>query len=252
MNHAHFHALKRSEGLAIANSEVHLWLAALDAWDARVSLWSRVLSEEEFSRAQRFCFDTDRNRFIIRRGLLRKILSLYLGIAPEGIQFNYGIYGKPYLSQELGLGDLQFSISHSDGLALYAFTRNRRIGIDLEVIKELPDLEHMAECLFSPEESALLRRLAPNLQKQRFFHWWTCKEAYLKATGEGLTYPLSLVNISLDPAKPPQFLNPGSLSKDHKWSLKVLSPTPTSVAALAVEGREYCLNYRFWQPSIQE
>jgi 4'-phosphopantetheinyl transferase len=241
-----------SGSLNLSNREVHVWSVSLDRWHRRLSRLSRMLSADEFSRANRFYFDEDRNRFIIRHGLLRKILSLYLGTDPGGIKFNYGPFGKPYLSQGLGRGDIQFSMSHSDGLALYAFTRDRRIGIDLEVIQEFPDIEHIAACFFSPKENALLRQLPPEVQQRRFFHWWTCKEAYLKATGKGMTYPLNLVGISLDPVKPSQLLNPESLSQDHQWSLKVLSPTPTSVAAMAVEGRDYCLNCWFWQPCTKE
>lgn len=252
MTHTDFQGLKMSAGLAIANLEVHLWLASLDQWNESFSLLSSMLSEDEFSRAKSFYFEGDRRRFIIRRGLLRKILSLYLGTDPGKIQFSYGPDGKPYLSQELGSGAIQFSISHSDGLAIYAFTRGRRIGVDLEVVQEWTDIEHIAACFFSPRENALLRQLSPKLQRQKFFHWWTCKEAYLKATGEGLTYPLNLVDISLDLAKPPQFLNPESPTKGSKWSLKVLSPTRNSVAALAVEGHEYSLSCRLWQPYSKE
>lgn len=250
MTQTDFPAFIMPAGLGIADSEVHVWLVALDRWDDRVSSLSRLLSGDEWSRARRFYFEADRHRFIIKRGCLRKLLSLYLGIAPGQIRFSYGPHGKPYLSRELHRSDLHFSLSHSHGLAIYAIIRSRRIGIDLEVFRELPDLAHMAACFFCSEESAHLRQLSPNLQVQRFFHWWTLKEAYLKAMGTGLTYPLNRLRISLDPAGPPRLLEIDSPLTSPQWSLRLLSPTGNSVAALALEGREYSLKCHSLQPPL--
>jgi 4'-phosphopantetheinyl transferase len=236
--------------LVISNLDVHLWLVAIDQLDGSLSRLSRMLSEDEFSRAESFYFDVDRKRFITRRGLLRIILSFYIGINPKEIQFSYGSYGKPYLSTELDNGNIQFSLSHSDGLAIYAFTRGCRIGLDMEAMKELPDVEYIVACFFSPRENAIFRQLAPKLQQERFLQWWTRKEAYLKATGEGLTHPLNMVDIALGPDEPTQLLHPGAHSKGSDWSLKVLSPAKHYVAAVVVESQKFNLSCWHWQPSI--
>jgi 4'-phosphopantetheinyl transferase len=250
MSYPDFDSCRALKGLEISNPDVHVWLAGLDQLEDSLSHLSELLSEDEVARAQSYYLGRDRNRYIGRHGLLRKILSLYLDVSPGEIHFNYGALGKPYLSQELRRGDIQFSLSHSDGLAIYAFTRRRRIGIDLEVIRELPDIDHIAECFFSPEETDHLRKLPPNLQLQGFLQWWACKEAYLKATGEGLTCPLNLVNISLDREKTLQVKNLESDDKSSHWSLEMLSFSHNYVAAAAIEGHDYRLSWWTCPPFV--
>ena len=96
---------------------VHVWCASLD-WPSP-NLY-KILSQDEQARADRFYFELDRNRFIVARGLLRTILSGYLGIESSQVQFCYGPYGKPALKSTLRVKEIHFSVSHSNNLVLYA------------------------------------------------------------------------------------------------------------------------------------
>lgn len=191
-------------------------------------------------RAHRFHFEQDKTRFIIGRGLLRIILGRYLKIKPEQLQFFYSPTGKPALVSSSS--KVQFNLSHSEEMILYAFTRDRFIGIDLEYLRPIPDLKQLIQQFFSVAETSAILSLPVSEQQQAFFQTWTCKEAYLKATGVGLAQ-LQQVEISLTPGEPYRLLN-NKLSA-NRWSLQTLTLAPDYVAALVVEGQDWHL--KCWQ-----
>ncbi len=208
----------------------------------------QTLSPDEHTRADRFYFQKDRERFTIARGLLRIILGRYLNMEPCCLQFRYNPYGKPALANESGGNGLRFNLSHSDGLALYAITRGREIGVDIERIR--PDLAEgqMAERFFSSREVKALRALPPSSQPVGFFNCWTRKEAYIKASGKGLTLPLDQFDVSLVPGEPAALLCvSGDPEESSRWCLQDSSPGPGYVAALAVEGHNWRLKCWQWQ-----
>jgi 4'-phosphopantetheinyl transferase len=152
------------------------------------------------------------------------------------LRFGYNPYGKPALVGEEGEKGLRFNVSHSHGLALYAITRGREIGVDLERIRPFPDLIGLAERFFSPKEVAALRTLPAPMQTEAFLTCWTRKEAYIKAKGEGLSLPLSQFEVSLAPGEPSALLRTQwDALEASRWSLHALTPGPGYVAALAVE-----------------
>ena len=122
--------------------------------------------------------------------------------APECLSFCYGSHGKPALVWESGGDAIRFNISHSDGVALYAVTRGREVGIDLELVRRGLEIEEIAERFFSRLEIATLRALPTPLRRYAFFLCWTRKEAYIKARGEGLSLPLDQFDVSLIPGEP--------------------------------------------------
>jgi len=182
----------------IGDDEVHVWRIALDRGDGD-SLRAR-LSSDELARAARFHFERDRTRFLVARAALREILAHYLGASPAEIAFVYGDHGKPALAPPHG--DLRFNLSHSHGLALCAVTRGREVGVDVERIRELDDLEDLARSVFSARELAALHRLPEPGLLAGFFTGWTRKEAFIKALGEGLSHPLKRFDVSLEPGRP--------------------------------------------------
>lgn len=197
-------------------------------------------------RAELFHFEQDRKRFIVGRGVLRTILALYLGTEPSRLQFCYGPHGKPYLADRLGDATLRFNLAHSHELALYAFTRGREIGVDLEYIRYMPGVEQIAARFFSTRENAVLHALPTSQKQEAFFNCWTLKEAYIKAIGNGLAQPLDKFDVSLAPGEPARLLSvEGAPEEASRWSLKALTPAPGYVAALAVEGHDWRLTY--WQ-----
>jgi len=156
--------------------DIHVWSVSLDQLASRVQTLSQTLSPDERMRAERFHFEEDRNHFIISRGILRTILGRYLSVEPDKLQFCYGKHGKPALADISGKGRICFNSSRSEGLALYAFTRDREIGIDIEHIRDIPEMEHIVEGFFSEREKVVFRSLPESKRKEAFFHCWTRKE----------------------------------------------------------------------------
>src|SRR5207245_9098248 len=133
---------------------------------------------------------SDRHHYIAVRELLRSILCKYLAKEPGQLRFSYNPYGKPELASPADSGALRFNLAHSRGLALYAFTRRRQIGIDVEMIRPDFATEEIAARFFSPAEIAVLRSLPRELQPLAFFSCCTRQEAFIKARGMGLSLPL--------------------------------------------------------------
>jgi len=230
----------------LAKDEVHLWRAYLDPAVQHLGRLKHCLSPDELRRAERFHFQKDRHRFIVARGVLRKILSLYLKREPNELRFRLNVHGKPFLDREFDASALRFNLSHSHGMALYAVTRSREVGIDVEGIRADFKGKEIAERFFSPREVAMLRALPPDTQEQGFFACWTRKEAYAKARGEGVSFPLDQFDVSVAPEEPATLLHTkGDPQEVSRWSLQKLDPGPGYVAALAVEGDSWLL--RCWQ-----
>lgn len=237
------------ERLSLGCDEVHVWRAGLDQSPSQVESLQGLLDDEERSRADRFYFSRDRRRFIVARGVLRSLVGRYLGTAPELISFSFGVYRKPTLCSESSPDAIRFNLSHSHGAALYALTRGREVGVDLELIRGDVKADQIAEQFFSRNEITALRTLPPSLRRHAFFLCWTRKEAYIKARGDGLTMPLDQFDVSLIPGEPATLLSTRPVSDEAlKWSLRNLTPASDYAAALAVEGRGWTLSCRQWSP----
>ncbi|MEH2107942.1 4'-phosphopantetheinyl transferase HetI [Nostoc sp.] len=224
--------------LTLLPDEIHVWRIDLDQPESQLQNLAATLSSDETARAERFYFQEHRQRFIAGRGILRTILGSYLGIQPLHVEFNYQHRGKPVLADKFADSRLAFNLSHSQGLGLCAVNCTRPIGVDLEYIRPMSDLEALAKRFFLPREYETLRSLSPNQQQEVFFRYWTCKEAYLKATGDGISQ-LEQVEVSLTPTEPAKL----QISED--WSLFELVPANNYVAAVAVENFGWDL--KCWQ-----
>jgi 4'-phosphopantetheinyl transferase len=236
--------------LALGAADVHVWRAALADETADMQQLGELLSADEKERAERFRFQLDRERFLMARGILRIILSRYLNQKPQALRFTYNRFGKPAL-ESAGADALHFNLSHSDGLALYAVTRRRELGIDVERIRSERAHKQIAERFFSPHEVAALRGLPRSVQAQAFFNCWTRKEAYIKATGRGLGSALHRFSVSLAPDEPAALLQtPNDEGEASRWSLCALNAGTGYATALAVEGHDWRLSC--WQFSMLE
>jgi 4'-phosphopantetheinyl transferase len=227
----------QSDRRELNTDEVHVWHALLD--EQLAHRLEPVLSEEERTRADRFHFQKDRNHFIVARGMLRTILASYLNANPIDLRFCCGEKGKPALMNIGGKDSIEFNLAHSHGMALFAFSRNRVLGVDLEFIRNELAAEEVAEQFFSNAEVDALRSLSPEARSQAFFNCWTRKEAYIKARGEGLTMPLNEFDVSLVPGET------AALLKNHKdpdevsrWSMQSIPVEAGYVAALVAEGSD--------------
>ena len=229
----------------LAGAEVHVWAAPLELPEARLAVIVAMLSPDEQVRAARFHFERDRGRFIAGRGFLRALLGRYLQTEPAQLQFSYSPRGKPSLAAPANNG-LHFNLAHSDALALLAVTRACPVGVDVERINPLRDAEGITERFFSPRESAALKALPADQKPAAFFNLWTRKEAWLKATGDGISEFLSKSEVSFLPDEPARFLSIlGDTQAAAAWTLEDLKPAEGFKAALAapVQG----VHLRCWQ-----
>jgi len=230
--------------LNLGANEVHVWCASLDCDRAVLSRLEGTLSSDEIARASRFVLTTDRNHFVVARGILRNLLGAYLMLSPASLQFNYGKYGKPALQTKACNSPLQFNLSHSSGLAMYALSLGRRLGIDVERIRPQLAVEDIARRYFAQRELADLKALPSQLRAEGFFLCWTRKEAYVKAHGAGLSIPLDSFAVSLTPGRPAELQSADSA----QWSLRSFEPSPGSVAAIVGEGKDWQTLHWSWRP----
>jgi 4'-phosphopantetheinyl transferase len=218
---------------------VVVWAARLEVEQAQLDAYTGLLSADERERATRFHFEQHRRRFTAARGILRCLLGGYLNRHPADIRFVYGSAGKPALDRDEGL---RFNVAHSHEMALYAFTYAREIGVDIEFMRPVADMEQVAACCFSRREFADWKGLSEAQKPEGFFNGWTRKEAYIKALGEGLSHPLNQFDVSLRPGQAARLLNvQGNPSEAARWSLQAIHPEPGYAAALAVEGQGWTL-----------
>ncbi len=233
---------------SLSGDEVHVWRVALDQERERVEAFRETLSPDELDRSARFHFTRDSNHFVIARAALRNILGRYLAERPECLRFATTYFGKPSLTGSTAGEGLRFNLSHSGGLALYAFARERELGIDIERLREDFDGLGIAANYFSPREVTVLRSLPPAAQTQAFFNCWTRKEAYIKARGEGLSMPLDQFDVSFAPDEPARLVrNINDPQEASRWSLRELQPGGDYAAAIAVEGHDWRLSCWQWQ-----
>lgn len=217
--------------------EVHLWRIPLDRPEEAVAGLGRVLDPEEARRAGRFRLERHRRRFVVGRGALRVILSRYLDAPPSRLAFRYGDFGKPALAGPEGAPPLQFNLAHSHELGLLAVTLDRRVGVDLERVRPMDRIDRLVGRRFSALERAAFAALPAAERLGAFFRAWTRKEAYLKATGLGLSFPLDRFDVSLGPSEPARLIRvDGRPEEAARWSLHDLAPGPDYLGALAVEG----------------
>jgi 4'-phosphopantetheinyl transferase len=228
---------------------VHVWAARLDEPSACGHV--ELLSRDEIARAERFHFARDRRRFVAARTLLRQIAGNYLSSDPADLRFVYGATGKPALAQPES--PLRFNLSHSGEIALFAFAMGCELGVDVELERELPEAEGIAERYFSPAERAELRRLAPEERPSAFFRCWTRKEAFIKATGDGLSLPLDAFDVTAGPGKPARLLRvEGGTQTCRRFWLQDLEPAGGFAAALAVDGHPARIERWAWEGRGEE
>jgi 4'-phosphopantetheinyl transferase len=227
----------------LGQDEVHLWAVPLGISPETSSYFKSILSRDEEERAGRFRKIRDAERYVAARGSLRSLLGGYLTIAPDRLRFAYDPSGKPRLAGEKTLTSIGFSVSHSDDLALFGFVRGHKIGVDVERIRPDFDVEDLAARYFSPNEFKKLRSLPADRRTEAFYCGWTRKEAYLKARGEGLSFPLDRVEVSLTPNEPAILKASDDPGLSRRWIVRHLSPVPGYIGAAAVEGRDMAFSY---------
>ena len=182
----------------VKSGEIHLWSARLDRPVDFLGRCEAILSADERERAARFRAGTLRNRYIAGRGTLRILLGRYFEADPAELSLAYQSHGKPELDPPWKGRGVEFNVSHSGDVALFAFTRERPIGVDVEAIRPMENAAGLLERFFSAEEVAQWRQTPAERQGLVFFQGWTRKEAWLKAVGSGLSFPLDQFCVTMD------------------------------------------------------
>jgi 4'-phosphopantetheinyl transferase len=228
----------------LAPGDVDVWSVPLDTTPAALEAFERTLSEDEVERADRFCFERDRRRYVCARGALRELLSRYLRVESRDITFRYGTNGKPALDGGLD-GLLAFNVSHSGELALIAIGRGMELGVDVEAVRPMQDAGDIAARFFAPGEHERLMSLPDDERTNAFFACWTRKEAYLKALGSGLAKPLDAFEVTFAPDEAPALLVYGDDRETARWRISDLAPGGGYAGALVTEGAATARRWRF-------
>jgi len=223
--------------LTFPSGRIDIWRLRLDPHGLPEQDLRGILARDEVARASRFHFEDDRRRYIKCRGALRILLGRYLETPPAEIRFQYENYGKPEIALTHDSRGLRFSVSNSGGLALIAVGSGSAIGVDIEKVRPMPDFLDIARRFFPAREVQAILALGENKRQEAFFACWTRKEAFLKSTGDGLTYPLSEFSVSVDPDGPAELLEvKGDPNAVTHWSLESVRPGAGYMGALAYKG----------------
>jgi len=215
---------------------VDVWCVELDSTQFLIDNFLGILDEAEKVRCARYHFEADRRKFILRRGVLRQLLGKYLNIEPSQLRYTTNEFGKPALDQCFG-SSLQFNLSSSGEATLLAFAQVRRVGIDIERVRQDFETGPIAERFFSAAEQASLSQLPAGQRVRGFYHCWTRKEAVIKALGRGLSLPLDSFDVNLAPGEPAKMLAAREAALAvMQLKLQNLEPSIGYTAALAVEG----------------
>ncbi len=213
---------------------VHIVRVNLDTWPADPS----ALSDAERERADRFVFDDDRRRYVAVHSAMREALGRCVGQPAAALRFSSGPRGKPKLAANSAV---RFNLSHAAERAVLALALGREVGVDIEAERPI-DAVSVAERFFSPAERAALLDIAPDDRIAAFYRGWTRKESFIKATGDGLAYPLDAFDVSLDRSGPQLLLacraNPGNV---ERWRVVTLAGEMGYACALTVEGSDWRL-----------
>jgi 4'-phosphopantetheinyl transferase len=223
------------EGIGrLDGDEIHTWSVPLKDAEAFAEDFLSLLSREEKQRSERFRTNELRAQYVATHGALRALLSHYLATDPRAIVFRPGVGGKPEIVRGSG-SSIEFSLSQSHNLAIYAFCRDHAVGIDIERLRHVAEAEDIAGHFFCFDEWLDLMSVPQALKAEAFLNCWTRKEAFVKALGEGLYHPLDAFRVSLLPNQAPAILWIAEAPEAAEWSLTSLRPAEDYVGALAVK-----------------
>jgi 4'-phosphopantetheinyl transferase len=241
---------------ALEEGVAHACIVPLYAGPQTVRRMYALLSPAERVRAARFAFDRDRRTFVMSHGILRRVLGKVCHENPARLRFRQGLRGKPYLVD--APPGLQFNLSHTEGFCLVGVTRGASIGVDVERVRATDDMSQLVRQCFSPAEQREFDTFSAADRCRAFFKGWTRKEAFIKAIGDGLSYPLESFDVSLNPYAPARLLSiGGSAAAASEWTIDALEPAPdvqaaVAVAAPGVQIRWHALTEVSMQPQTEE
>ena len=226
---------------------VDVWRMRLAREAGEVAALHALLDPAEQSRARMFRAERDRRRFVVARATLRTLLAEYAGLDPHRVTLIVRAGGKPIVSNDGANGSLHFNLSHCGELAVCAIA-DREVGVDVEQLKHHDDMERVAQHFFADEEARRLRTLAGMERTRFFFRTWVRKEAYLKATGEGLARRTTSFTVQTPGAGVTIVAPDGSCRVDASYQVYDLPDIDDHFAAVALagSGAAPAIHYREW------
>ncbi len=216
-----------------AQGTIDVWRIDLDDLGGIIARFGSSLSDDEQARAARFRSPRDRDRFLASHAALRAILGRYARRSASELSFVVGPHGKPSLD---GRPEVEFNLSHSGDLAIVAIAQGVRVGVDVELARPIADRDAIVRRFFSPRERADFDALPEPIKPDAFYRIWTCKEAYIKAIGKGLSEPLDRFSVSADPREPARLVEIGGHAEAAaRWTIRAIDVGEGYAAAVAVE-----------------
>jgi 4'-phosphopantetheinyl transferase len=222
-------------------AKVHIWQVACSAWNDRLPILESILSGIEVARANRFLRSEDRDRYVCAHGVLRRILGSCFDCRPESLIFGSGPHGKPFVNHPTkGRKPWRFNLSHSGDRILVAVTSAGSVGVDVERLARTIEIVALSRRFFSRLESEFILALPPSEQKRAFIDTWVCKEAFIKAVGEGLSMPLDSFAMRFDGERTAVGPGDGKANPhlESPWSVERFDAAPGYLGAVAVPARE--------------
>jgi 4'-phosphopantetheinyl transferase len=228
-----------SSMIPLQKEAIHLWLCSCP-YDQNRELDARyriLLDTDERTKEMRFHFERDRRRFLMTRALVRIVLSRYLPVEPQMWSFLTNAYGRPRIAnEESRSAGLDFNVSHTDGLIVLGISAFRRLGVDTENIRMQQAPVELADRFFSRHEVEVLSRVPRDRQQERFFEYWTFKEAYIKARGMGLSIPLDRFTFDLpDRGEVRLSVAPELKDDQSNWQFWQFRPAAEHLLAICAE-----------------
>lgn len=236
LDYGHDRLSRDGERFSVIDTDIHVHAVRLDVAPSKRSICWGIISDDERERAGRFAFQELRDRWSVSRAGLRAIVASYVGSSPRQLRFASEELGKPVLADSCAGAGLHFNLSHSDNLAVVAVTKIAPIGVDVELVRSIPDWRGVAGRFFSRSENAALARVDERQREHAFYNCWTRKEAVIKTTGEGLSARLDAFDVSLVPGEPATVLcDRRGADQMQPWRLQHLDPADGFVGAVATQ-----------------
>jgi 4'-phosphopantetheinyl transferase len=220
----------------MTDDRIELFVGLIETIDTpgAVDACRRLLSADERMRADRFRFARHKRQYVFAHALLRLALSHVAGdVAPADWSFGTGRYGRPFVAAPATSTALYFSLSHADGCVACAVSRHEAVGVDVEAVSRRVAPLSTAQRFFAPEEVETLQGLPEADAIQRFFDYWTLKEAYLKARGFGLNLPLDGFSMLMSQEAIEISFRPDIADDPNGWCFSLTSPSPSHRLAIA-------------------
>lgn len=229
----------------IHKGEVIIWQIELNVSDNQIDNYLKVLVGEELLKANRFKFKKDRRNFVVCRGVLRILIGHYLNLNPKDVQFRYSEFKKPCLKDSF---NLHFNVSHSEDIAIIGFFMDKPIGVDIEYLKSDFDLMGIANGFFSEKEIYALKQVPEQESNISFYRCWTRKEAFIKAEGSGLSFPLDAFAVSLASDNEATLLETTwDEEEKNQWELQAFVPNEKYRAAWAIRDKVESALFKQWK-----